>query len=83
VVGQNAEGLTPDADDAQLFADVLGLSFPVLADSDGEFWPVWNPESVLPITIIIDADGEVVWNEAGGTSNIEGIEEMVLSLLNP
>jgi len=81
VVGQDARGGTPDADDALEFAEELELSFPVLADAEGEFWPVWNPDSVLPMATILDADGVVIWSEAGGSSGIEEMAEIVVSLL--
>lgn len=68
-------------DDAALWADGLGLTFPVLADVNGEFYPVWDPEGVLPVTYIIDQDGVVVWAEIGGAGGLDDMEDLVAELL--
>jgi peroxiredoxin len=81
VVVQDASGLPPDSDDAALWADGLGLTFPVLADEDGEFYPVWDPMGVLPMAYVIDQDGVVAWAEAGGAGGLEEMEAQVVTLL--
>ena len=78
---QDASGQTPSTDDAALWADGLGLTFPVLADVDGEFYPVWDPLGVLPVAYIIDQDGVVAWAEAGGSGGLEEMEQEVVELL--
>ena len=81
MVAQDASGGLPDADDAALWAEGLGLTFPVLADADGEFYPVWDPQGILPMAYIIDQDGVVTWSEAGGAGGLAEMEEEVLGLL--
>ncbi len=82
VLGENANGNVPDVDDADLWASELGLTYPVLADTDGQFFPVWDPDGVLPMATIIDQDGIIVWMEAGGTSGLDEIEATVVELLD-
>lgn len=81
VVIQDGVGATPNVEDAELWASELGLTYPVLADVDGEFFPVWDPDVVLPMAYIIDADGVVAWAEAGGSGGLAEMEEEVLALL--
>lgn len=81
MVAQDASGGLPDASDAELWADSLGLSFPVVADADGTFFPLWDPQGVLPMAYIIDQDGVVRWSEAGGAGGLEEMEQEVLALM--
>ena len=81
VVGQDRRGLTPTQQDAELWATELELAFPVLADVDGTFWPVWNPREVLPMAYIIDRDGVLVWKEAGGAGGLGEMEAVVVETL--
>lgn len=53
----------------------------MLADIDGEFYPIWDPEGVLPVAYILDRDGVVAWAEAGGSGGLSEIEEQVVSIL--
>jgi hypothetical protein len=57
------------------------LTFPVLADVDGEFYPLWDPDGVLPVAYIVDRDGVVAWAEAGGSGGLTEIEEQVVAIL--
>jgi len=82
VLIHDAVGETPDTDDAALWADGLGLTYPVLADVDADFYPVWDPDEVLPVTYIIDREGIVRWAEAGGTGQLEEIEAFIVDLLD-
>lgn len=79
VVVQDAVGRPPDADDADLWAEDLGLTYTVVADVDEEFFPVWDPQNFLPVAYIIDADGVVAWYELGG--DLDEMEEQVSALL--
>lgn len=79
---QDGVGATPTVDDAGLWASELGLTYPVLADVDGTFFPVWDPDVVLPMAYIIDADGVVAWAEAGGSGGLDEMEAEVLALLD-
>ncbi len=81
VVIQDGVGDTPDVADAELWASELELTYPVLADVDGEFFPVWDPDVVLPMAYIIGPDGVVAWAEAGGSGGLAKMEEEVLALL--
>ena len=81
MLAQDAGGQPPDSDDASLWADGLGLTFPVLADVDGEFYPIWDPMGVLPMAYIIDRDSVIVWAEAGGSGGLEEIRSEVEALL--
>ena len=81
VVAQDGGGQLPDPEDAALWADELGLTFPVLADVDGEFFPLWDPLGVLPMAYIIDQDGVIVWAEAGGSGGLEEMEIIIQGLL--
>lgn len=67
VVVQDLSGDTPTPDDAALWQDELGLTFVVLADINGEFFPTWDPEGVLPVTAVVDPEGVVLWRKAGGS----------------
>lgn len=53
----------------------------MLADVDGEFYPLWDPEGVLPVAYIVDRDGVVAWAEAGGSGGLTEIEEQVVAIL--
>lgn len=82
VVVQDLSGDLPTPDDAALWQDELDLSFVVLADVDGTFFPVWDPEGVLPVTAIIDPEGVVRWRRAGGSeAELEEIEATVRAAL--
>ncbi len=81
VVIQDAVGGPPDVDDAATWADGLGLTYPVLADVDGEVFEVYNPDVVLPLAYLVDRDGVVAWGEAGGTGNLDEIRDRVDALL--
>ncbi len=82
VVVQDEDGNLPSPDDAALWQDELGLTFIVLADVDGTFWPAWDPDGVLPTTTVVDADGVVHWYEAGGTAEEQDqIEAIVVDAL--
>jgi len=70
----------PTSEDAELWASGLGLTYPVLADVDGEFFPEWDPDEILPMAYIIDQDGVITWKEPGSHS-VEAIEDEVLLLL--
>lgn len=80
---QDATGGPPTYEDADLWAVGLELTFSVLADADGSFTPVYNPSERLPMAYIVDRDGVIVWNEAGGTGSLEEMESVVLDLLGP
>ncbi len=82
VVIQDGTGQLPDDDDAALWAEGLGLSFPVVADEDGSFQPVWDPDLVLPVAYVVDPDGVVAWGEVGGAGGLEEMEAQVLALLD-
>ena len=79
MIAQDANGQLPVPDDAALWADGLALTFPVLADVDGEFYPIWDPDGVLPVAYIIDPDGVVIWAEAGGAGGLDEIEAVLQS----
>lgn len=81
MLGENASGNVPDVDDAALWAEGLGLTYPVLADTKGTFFPTWDPDGVLPMAYIIDADGVIARAEAGGAGGLDQIEATVLGLL--
>ena len=81
VVAQDGAGQIPDSEDAAEWADELGLTFPVLADADGTFFPIWDPELVLPVAYIIDQDGVISWAEAGGAGGLPEMESQIVALL--
>lgn len=82
VLVQDLSGDTPAPADAALWQDELDLTFVVLADVDGEFFPVWDPEGVLPVTAVVDPEGVVLWRSAGGSdAELAEIEETVVGAL--
>ncbi len=82
VIVQDIAGETPTSDDAALWAEEMALSFPVLADSTGAFFPVWDPDGVLPITVIIGNDAR--WNaEVQLQTNTYGADRTVACELLP
>ena len=60
----------------------MELSFPVLADTTGEFFEEWDPLGALPMAYIIDQEGVIVWVEIGGSDALEEIEEQILMLIH-
>ena len=82
VVIQDATGGVPDADDAAIWAEGLGLTYPVVADVDASFQPVWDPDLVLPVAYVVDRDGVVTWGEIGGAGGLDEMEAQVLSALD-
>jgi len=80
VVVQDARGLAPDPEDADLWAEDLGLTYTVVADEGQAFFPAWDPEGILPVAYLIDEDGVVAWREFGG--DLDAIEEQVSALLD-
>jgi len=54
----------------------------VLADVDGDFYPLWDPDGVLPVAYVIDQDGVVAWSEAGGAGGLDEMEAQVVALLD-
>ena len=81
VVIQDGVGGPPDVDDAELWASDLGLTYPVLADVDGDVFATWNPDVVLPLAYILDEDGVVRWGEPGGSGRLDEIQSTVDELL--
>ncbi len=77
VVIQDAAGGPPDSEDAALWADELGLGFPVLADVDGEVYATWDAEGVLPKAAVLDREGRITFIELGGASALDDIEAAV------
>lgn len=67
--------------DAASWAQEMELTLPVLADTDGTFYDVWDPEGVLPVTYIVDPAGVVVFGEAQGTESLEALEAQIIELL--
>lgn len=82
VVGQDLQGGTPTQQDAVDWAEQLGLTFPVVADINGEVYPVWDPENVLPMTWLLDRGGVIAWENAGGVGDLSEIENQVQALLD-
>lgn len=81
VVGQDGTGGLPEAADAGVWADGLGLSLVVLADTSGAFWTEWNPEGVLPVTYVLDQGGVVTWADYGDSSSFPDLQAHVVALL--
>ena len=81
VVVHDTYGDTATQTSALLWATQLDLSFPVVADTTGEFFTTWDPDGVLPLAYVIDRDGVVRWTQAGGSSELETIEAQVSALL--
>ena len=61
----------------------MDLSIVVLADDAGEFWPVWNPEGVLPVTYVVDRNGVVSWADYGDSSSFPELRDHVIGLVGP
>jgi peroxiredoxin len=80
-VVQYVQGGTPEPEDAALWAEGLGLTFPVFADTTGPFFETWDPAGILPMSFIIDPDGAIHWTEAGGPGALEEIEAELTALL--
>ena len=81
VVVHDLYGDTATEVSADMWAKQLGLSFPVVADTTGDFFALWDPDEVLPLAYIVDRDGVIAWTEAGGTSELEAIDARVTQLL--
>lgn len=48
----------------------------------GTFWPVWNPEGVLPVTYVIDRDGVISWADFGDSGALPELRQHVLELVD-
>lgn len=51
--------------EVRTFVKQRGIHIPVLFDVESEVFDQYNPERVLPYTLIIDRNGEIVWQHQG------------------
>ena len=64
VLVQDAGGGAPTVEDAAMWKDVFGLSYPILADVDGAFFQTYGHDTDVFVFYVIDRDGAIVWTEA-------------------
>ncbi|HHO54321.1 MAG TPA: TlpA family protein disulfide reductase [Deltaproteobacteria bacterium] len=81
MVAENLSGGTPSLDDAASWESSLGLTYPVVADVDGQH-EAWDRGgiTVIPMTYILDQEG-VIRFFAGGSGTIEEMAYEVDRLL--
>ncbi|MFT4623171.1 MAG: hypothetical protein ACI8PZ_001827 [Myxococcota bacterium] len=82
VVALDSDGRYSDADTAAEWAEVLDLSWVVLADPEGEWLAKWggNDGKSQHSYTVLDADGVLTWKEHSGSSEsvdaiIDAIED--------
>ena len=58
------------AEDAAQFAENLGLTNPVLADTDGVFLPAYGSDITAPfLFFVLDGEGRITWAHRGETAS--------------
>ena len=67
-------------DDVQAFLDKKGFDLPFALDADGSGIKAWGGSTQLPMTVIVDADGKIVYNKVGSVT-LTVLEGLVAPLL--
>jgi thiol-disulfide isomerase/thioredoxin len=82
VLGIDVTDTPPDF--AISFAEMVGATYPQLADPGGDIFDTdLGLRPAFPQTILVDADGEVATMHAGGLLSVAEIEELVTTHLGP
>ncbi|MCB9763014.1 MAG: hypothetical protein H6739_24655 [Alphaproteobacteria bacterium] len=71
---------TDDPDDVQYWIDQLGLTFPVLDDTEEIVWDEWRDGNARPQYILMDRELEIVLHGEGREGH-EAAEEAIPGLL--
>lgn len=67
-------------DDVQAFLDREQLDFPIGQDETGDVLASYGGSIMLPVTVVIDREGRIVYNSTGSVT-YEKLEELVKPLL--
>ncbi|MDO4548198.1 MAG: redoxin family protein [Clostridia bacterium] len=67
-------------DDVQAFIDSEGLSIPFALDADGSVIQSLGGSTMLPMTVVLDRDGKIVYNKVGSVTYAQ-LESLVTPLL--
>ena len=72
VLWEDLSGNPPDSADAEAWADQFGLTYTVLADTEGTWYDTWVvPTGAQFTTVVIDRDGTIVWKKIGETASAD------------
>lgn len=77
---QNLDGDGPTVEEAAQWRDEFGLSYPVLADTDGITVDDYNPEKRFPFSWVIDREQRIVSSHnrsVGVEETREQLEELL------
>lgn len=67
-------------DDVRAFLDASGLSLPFALDTDGSVISALGGSTMLPMTVVVDRSGSIVYNQVGSVT-YEQLESLVAPLL--
>lgn len=80
---QDLNGESPTAEDAGSWKEALELSYPVLADADGEFFASYGSGQDVFVFYVIDRDGLIAWRATREDADtLETIRSEVEGLLD-
>lgn len=79
---ENSSGQPPESKEAASWKESLSLTYPVLADIDGEFFSTYGGGDEVFVFYLIDRDGVIVWQETReGPDTLQRIRDQVETLL--
>jgi peroxiredoxin len=82
VLIENSMGLPPTPNEAAAWKDSLSLTYPVLADTEGDFLPTYGEAKNPFVFYLIDRDGRIVWRRTRESADtLKRIREQLEALL--
>lgn len=66
---EDSAGNSAQVDDVQRWVSTYGLTFPVLADADGDWAREWGPGGTYSqrMYVVVGSDGVITWVQDDGT----------------
>jgi peroxiredoxin len=65
VLVENADGNPPSAADLREWAGTFGLEFPIVGDTRGTVWGIYNEDDSVPLNLIIDRNLTIRYKQPG------------------
>ena len=82
VLIENNSGDPPTPNEAAAWKNSLSLTYPVLADTEGDFLPTYGETKNPFVFYLIDRDGRIVWRQTReGADTLKRIREQLEALL--